>query len=130
MLIIAFLCNFVHAIIKYMNKKIKIIACLLPALVPLAFAYFTKTQIDMLGFPDGYLTDYDQALKVWSPALIVLDILVGFVFYFTAYKAGAKKDFIRLGIYVILYILLRVGAIYGLDWYLKSFLQLNSGGGA
>lgn len=88
---------------------------------PISFGLYTLNKIQTAGFPDGHVTAYETAYKI--PGIIFILFDIGFcIFYFFKNKSQNKN-------YIFIYLFLRILAILILDWYLKSFLNLNYGQG-
>lgn len=104
----------------------KIFFTIIVTIVPLLFAFFTFSQINSAGFLDGHVTEFQAAAKNPSIVFIILDLLSASFLAYLNIKQTEKKQILK---YLIIYFITRLILIYGLNWYLKSYLQLNYGQG-
>jgi hypothetical protein len=83
-------------------------------------------QIQLLGFPDGYLTELDRAERVLGNIFFGINILAGMWFGFLGWEAARQRINRKLTVSIIshgIFVLI----VYSIGLYLAQ--NLNSGGG-
>lgn len=101
-------------------------------LIALAIAFFIYTDLQYMGFPDGYLTEFDHAEMKLLPTVMWASIAFGLFFFYLAWialkKRSNKKPYlIAFYIITLLYIFLII-TIYILDRNYYSYLDHGQGG--
>jgi hypothetical protein len=106
-----------------MNRQ-RILAIVIGSLVLVA-AVVVYLELQLLGFPDGFLTDLDRARKTLIPVWIGISVAVGVWLIglgATSPPGMTAKLRITLAVYGLVVLLTA-----GIDFYLRH--SLNSGGG-
>jgi hypothetical protein len=86
-------------------------------------------DIDMAGFPDGAITDYEKAVKVPFTILSFVGIGAGIYFFFLAIFIRRKHLLATIIVSFVLYCLIVPGTWSGIEYYLKNFTDINYGQG-
>jgi hypothetical protein len=98
------------------------------AVAALLLAFTTHMDVSMAGFPDGHLTDYDEAVD--RPLRILSWMLAGLGFVFLALVLAPIKARIRtvgLLVAVVAFAILAVVTDVGVPWYFGTHLGLDNG---
>ena len=98
------------------------------AVAALVLAFMTHTDASMAGFPDGYLTDYDEA--VGRPLRILVWVLAGLGLLFLALAfvpIKARTRTIGLIVAVLAFAIVIVVTDVGVPWYFGTHLNLDNG---
>jgi hypothetical protein len=93
----------------------------------LAVAAFAYTELQLLGFPDGHLTELDRARIPLHSVFIGLSVLCGlYCIYLAAADPGRRR---QLGLRAVVLLYLAIGlATLLIDLYLSSYLDGGIGG--
>ena len=111
-----------------LTSALAIIACIVGAIAALLLASMTSWDLYITGFPDGHLTDYDQAVD--APKRILMWVERGFILLFLVLAVvpiGARAR--AVGLLVALFALVSVAIVglVGLPWYFGTHLGLDNG---
>lgn len=103
-------------------------ACfVIASVLSFAFAGMLGLELRMLGFPDGYLTDFDRAKRVYYAVFGVLGIGLGLYFgYLAFYPSKGKSKRYILGLALLFAVLIL--CFFALHFALS--LRLDRGQGA
>jgi hypothetical protein len=86
-------------------------------------------EVSMAGFPDGAVTEYDRVVQTPLTILGVLSICTGPYFFYLAIFTKGKHLLATLVISIILYCVLVPGTLFGMDYYIKNFTNIDYGQG-
>ncbi len=110
-----------------MNITFRIIS----ACLGLAVLYVTAEcdfDISLAGFPDGHVTAYEKAVAVPFKAFCWEAVLVSLYFFWVTFsKATGIRRRLAIGIAVL--VIGVVAPAYGVRYYYKDYLQLDTGTG-
>ena len=104
------------------------IACVACAVGALLLAWVTAMEVDLAGFPDGHVTDYDVAAH--TPLQVLSYVEAGFaLFFLTLAVAPITIRRRAMGLLVCLnaFVLVALGAGFGVPWYFITHLGLDNG---
>ena len=99
------------------TRKIRILAALW-AVLSLAFGFLSMLQLSMMGFPDGYLSPYDQDIQGPAGYLVWACFIQGFCFLVIGFRPG-RMTLLRLGFGILIAACLIVVPLH-LVWYCPS----------
>lgn len=84
--------------------------------------------IKYAGYPDGHLSDYEQAIRT---PLILCNVVNGVaVAYFARECFRRTVSLMRICIAIVIHVVFLLSYTMGLDWYYKVHLGLDMGKGA
>ncbi len=104
------------------------IACVVCAVGALLLAWVTAMEVDLAGFPDGHVTDYDQAAG--SPLRVLSYVEAGFGLLFLAlavWPIKIRRRAVGLLVCLIAFVLVALVAEFGVPWYFITRLGLDNG---
>jgi hypothetical protein len=105
-------------------------ACVLCAIAAFGVSVWTYMDVSMFGFPDGYVTDYQQAAE--TPLTIITWVLAAFGLVFLALAFSPIRSRVRTIAWLAMLIaltLLAAAAFVGVPWYFGTRLELDNGTG-
>ena len=88
-------------------------------------SFFVYLELSFIGFPDGYLSDWDQARQILLTIYIVISLLVGVWYIFLGWIAGRNNIGVKLRVTNLLYVAFGLLVVVA-DQY---FSQLSGQGG-
>ncbi|WP_040538747.1 hypothetical protein [Mycolicibacterium tusciae] len=104
------------------------VACLLYAVAALGLGLYAAMDLYFAGFPDGHLTDYDEAVSTpkrllqWAEfGLAVLFLVVALV------PISARARAVALLVALIALVVVVVAQLVGVGWYFGTHLGLDNG---
>lgn len=103
-------------------------ACVICAIAAFALALWTYMDVSMFGFPDGYVTDYQEAAG--RPLTIVAWVSAGLGLVFLALAGSPIRPRVRTVAWLAALIalaLLATTARLGVPWYFGTHLGLDNG---
>ena len=103
-------------------------ACVVCAIVAFGLSLWTYMDVSMFGFPDGYVTDYQEVAT--PPLTIVMWVLaaVGLLLLALAFAPiGSRTRLIGWLAALLALVLLAAAAHVGVPWYFGSHLGLDNG---
>jgi hypothetical protein len=104
------------------------IGCLVGAGAALLLAWLTVMQVDLAGFPDGHVSDYDTAAHTPLRVLSYVEAGFGLVFLVLAVSPiKARRRAMGLLACLIPFVLVGLVAGFGVPWYFISHLGLDNG---
>jgi len=111
-------------------KAVVQVACAICALAAFSLSALTYMDVAMFGFPDGYVTDYQQAAE--TPLTIITWGLAVLGLVFSALAFSPIRSRTRLfgwlaGLMVL--ILVATTVYVGVPWYFGTHLGLDNGVG-
>lgn len=80
--------------------KIRILAALW-ALFSLAAGFLSMLQLSMMGFPDGYISPYEQDIEGAAGYLVLACFIQGFYFLVIGFRPG-RMTLLRLGLGILI----------------------------
>jgi hypothetical protein len=98
------------------------------AIAALWLAFLTYSEVVLAGFPDGHVTDYDQAAD--TPLRVFSYVEAGFGLLFLALAVSplkARRRGVGLLVCLIAFVLVAVVAQVGVPWYFGTHLGLDNG---
>jgi hypothetical protein len=111
-------------------KTTATITGLLCAVAAWWLAFTTYTAVSMAGFPDGYLTDYGNAVD--GPLRIVMWVAVSFGIVFVALTfspMSTRTRIVGLVVALIGFVAMALLVKVGVPWYYGTHLGLDNGVG-
>ncbi|RZT26226.1 hypothetical protein EV589_1981 [Mycobacterium sp. BK558] len=111
-------------------KGFVVTACVLCASASFGLALWTCTDVSMFGFPDGYLTAYQHAVR--TPLMISSWLMVGLGLLFVALGCaplGTRERTIAWFTASLALALVAATAWFGIPWYAGTHLGLDNGVG-
>jgi hypothetical protein len=106
------------------------ILCAVGALVALVLAFFMSSDLYMIGFPDGHLTDYDKASLTSKQVLERAQFGFSALFVLMALvPIGARARLVACLVTLGGSIMLAVTYWAGVPWYFLTHLGLDNGVG-
>jgi hypothetical protein len=109
-------------------RALAMIACVVCAIAALGLAFTTFMDLSMHGFPDGHVTDYEQAVD--APLTILAWVEAGFGVLFLALAFSPIGTRARAGgflVALIAFVLVALVAQVGVPWYFATHLSLDNG---
>jgi hypothetical protein len=109
-------------------KVVAQVACVVIAIAALFLSYQAAGDLDLNGFPDGHLTDYDKAVDM--PTHILMWGELGFVAVFLVlgfFRRSARARASGLLAALALFGPVVVVQLVGVPWYFGSHLGLDNG---
>lgn len=109
-----------------MTVRNKILGYILVVIL-LGIAAILYFEADMKGFPDGHLTELDQAEQPLFYVSSILSVFTGlFLLYLARFKNGPDTN--RIFYRTLIFLFLAVFLFAGLDWYLVETMDHGAGG--
>lgn len=109
-------------------RSLGLIACVICALAAFGLALMTYMDLSMYGFPDGYVTDYQQAA---GPSYTIITwVAVGLGLLFLALAFAPIRTKVRMIAWLAALIglaLVALAAQIGIPWYFGTHLGLDNG---
>jgi magnesium-transporting ATPase (P-type) len=105
------------------------ILAILAGLFAIAVGFGELLDLSMAGFPDGAVTEYDKAVRTPFTILSVISISTGLYFFYLSIFINRKRMMATIFTSLILYLILVPGIYFGIDYYLKTFTNINYGQG-
>jgi hypothetical protein len=99
----------------------------LMACFALTSSIFVYEEVQLLGFPDGFLTELDQAERILANFFIWISFPTSLWLVFLSWIASQQKIRKKLCITIVLYIVL-VTLLSVIDFYLRQHLKSGGGG--
>lgn len=97
------------------------------AVLSCLLAIFYKISWDFLGFPDGHLTEYGQAMDKLYLVYLGIVSLFAVYFFYVGWNNGKRKPFLKPQLALLLMGLFLLIS-FGLDYYLSVNLENGQGG--
>lgn len=109
-------------------QRFVVIACVICAVIAIGLSLLTYMDVSLYGFPDGYVTDYQNAARAPLTVLAWVAAGIGVLFVVTAFSPiGTRvRTFAWLALLVTL-MLIAAGVQIGIPWYFGTRLGLDNG---
>ena len=109
-------------------RALAIVACVLGAIAALSLSYLAAWVLYLTGFPDGHLTDYDDAAAASKRVLAWVELGFVPVLLVLAFSPiGTRARGIGVLAALAALILVAVVQMVGVPWYFGSHLGLDNG---
>jgi hypothetical protein len=106
------------------------VACLVCAVAALGLGLYAAMNLYFAGFPDGHLTDYDEAVGAPKRLLQWAEFGLAFLFLVVAFvPIGARARAVALLVAVIALVVVVAAQLVGVPWYFETHLGLDNGVG-
>ena len=109
-------------------RSLASIACVICAVAAFGQAFLTNMDVSMFGFPDGYVTEYQQAAG--PPLRLITWLAAGLGLLFVALAFLPIRTKVRTIAWLVMLILLvfvALAAKIGIPWYFGTHLGLDNG---
>lgn len=107
-----------------------VIACVICAGTALGLAVMAYMDVSLFGFPDGYVTDYQEAASTPLRAVMWLEVGLGLVLVALAFAPiSTKARLLGLLATAMLLVLVTMAGHVGIPWYFGTHLGLDNGVG-
>jgi cell division protein FtsW (lipid II flippase) len=105
-------------------------ACLVCAVAALGLGLYAAMGLYFAGFPDGHLTDYDDAVSAPKRLLQWAEFgLAGLLLVVAFVPMGTRARAVGLLVTVIALVLVVAAQLVGVPWYFGTHLGLDNGVG-
>lgn len=102
-----------------MNPRWERIVAYLLACIAFALSIFAYEELRLIGFPDGFLADWDQARKILLSLSIGISLLGGSWFVLLGRITAQKRIGTKLGVTGVLYAI-SMTILFVADFYLHQ----------
>jgi hypothetical protein len=109
-------------------KVLARVACVAIGIGALFMSYQAAGDLYLTGFPDGHLTDYDQAVNTPKHILMWAELaLVAFFVVLAFVRIGTRARAAGLLAGLTVFVLVVVVQLVGVPWYFGKHLGLDNG---
>ncbi|RDH78001.1 hypothetical protein DVS77_14295 [Mycolicibacterium moriokaense] len=109
-------------------RVLAVIACLVCAVAAFGLSLMTSMDVWMFGFPDGHITDYQQAATAPLRIITWVEAGIGLLLLALAFSPiGTRVRTVAWGAALIALVTVAVAGRVGVPWYFGTRLGLDNG---
>ncbi|GHM99494.1 hypothetical protein WSM22_09840 [Cytophagales bacterium WSM2-2] len=92
-------------------------------------AYILYQEVVWMGFPDGFISDYDKAMRTPLKIISAFNLVSCFYFFYLGIRGDDKKLTRKIFVSLLVHLLFLALSLWSLDYYFRVYLKLDTGSG-